>query len=69
MSLTKDIISIVPYTKASAEKGKAFQFERAPLKHKVGDTVIKAIWVYITDPQGKLRPRWTGSYYVKEILL
>ena len=46
---------------------RAFRKNVKPRKFKKCDLVLKVMRGLISDPRGKFRPTWSGSYFIRDL--
>ena len=46
---------------------RAFKKKVKPRKFQKCDVVLKVLRGLINDPRGKFRPRWSGSYVIRDL--
>ena len=46
---------------------RAFRKRVKPRKFQKGDLVLRALRGLISDPRGKFRPTWSGSYVIRDL--
>ena len=46
---------------------RAFRKRVKPRKFQKGDLVLKVLKGLISDPRGKFRPTWNGSYVIRDL--